>query len=367
MGYTTPQNIVYALTSCYSKAIDLFGGNYVYIPMIGGTDAARGLTGKELLGSATDINVNTETAFWGNLYQIISYSNTILSRIDKIDYPSEELKNAHKAEARFFRAFAYRSLANLYGGVPLELDEVTVAKRDYVRASREETYQQCVEDLKFAAQYLPSADKVEAPGRVPKGAANHLLAEVYISLKQWDNAIAAASAVIDGGEYHLMTTRFGRRANVPGMDPYWDLFQRGSTDRGDGNMEGIWTMQFALDIPGGSGIPYSQNRMTFERNFGSVYWFYPRDPDGVRFYHIWTTQDGGRPGDAVIVLNHNRFDIWNSDWNNDMRNKENNIFRNWKIINPASKYFGKRLSDFDHDVLAKKLRWILQGPGNLYG
>jgi hypothetical protein len=63
-------------------------------------------------------------------------------------------------------------------------------------------------------QHLPATAQ---PGRITKGAANHLLSEVYISLKQWDKAIAAASALITNPQYKLMqqNERFGKYRIVP--------------------------------------------------------------------------------------------------------------------------------------------------------
>ncbi|HSC36870.1 MAG TPA: RagB/SusD family nutrient uptake outer membrane protein, partial [Chitinophagaceae bacterium] len=58
------------------------------------------------------------TVHWTKLYKIISETNTILGRL-----PASSVKDADKpkiqATALFFRAFAYRTLGYLYGGVPM--------------------------------------------------------------------------------------------------------------------------------------------------------------------------------------------------------------------------------------------------------
>ena len=111
-----------------------------------------------------------------------------------------------------FRGYAYRMLANLFGGVPLILEEITTPRRDYVRASREEVYKQIKQDLEEAVSLLPNIESVK-DGKLSKQVAQHLLAEVNICLGLYDEAIQAASAVIDHPEMALMTNRFGSRQN----------------------------------------------------------------------------------------------------------------------------------------------------------
>ena len=68
-------------------------------------------------------------------------------------------------------------------------------------------------------------------GEISDLAAQHLLAEVYIADGQFQNAVTAATIVIDDPATALMTARFGtRKAETPG-DVYWDLFRRGNQNR----------------------------------------------------------------------------------------------------------------------------------------
>ncbi|MGV8096186.1 MAG: RagB/SusD family nutrient uptake outer membrane protein [Mangrovibacterium sp.] len=165
----------------------------------------------------------------------------------------------------FFRGFMYKLLANMYGGVPITLEETKEPTRDYVRSSRDETYDQAMQDLKYAAENLPDIGEVD-DSRVSNLAAWHVLSEVYISLRQWQNAINAASVVINFPGMALMTGRFGEDVDpernrypapfndtVYGGDVYWDLFRPGNQNRSTGNTEAIWVTQYAVDVPGGSG------------------------------------------------------------------------------------------------------------------
>lgn len=297
------------------------------------------------IGIAHDLNlyrdklnpISTEVQnVWSKLYRIVFDANTILARLDAedVDFNSEDIKDEFRGEALFFRAFAYRTLGILYGGVPLVLNEVREPKRNFVRASRDEVWNQCVEDLKFAAANLPDIDNVREEGRVSQAAAYHLLAEVYLNLEEWDASISAASWVIDNPDFGLMTERFGNRANEAG-DVYWDLFRRNNQNRTSGNREGIWVNQYEYLTPGGG------------TSFRLVSWgvnpFYIqlKDPDGVNLFVGPTEKFGGRPIGWYSSTEYMKNQIWEEDFDTDMRNSEFNIIRDIKADNPASAYYGQ--------------------------
>src|ERR1044071_8679441 len=91
---------------------------------------------------------------WVRLYKIVAEANTVISRIPESQLTASE-KLLFEARGRFFRAVAYRSLAYLFGGVPLQTTEVTEPKVDFTRATRKEVYAQCIQDLVFAVTNLP--------------------------------------------------------------------------------------------------------------------------------------------------------------------------------------------------------------------
>jgi starch-binding outer membrane protein, SusD/RagB family len=199
---------------------------------------------------------------WRGNYKIISNANTILSRL-----PGSELTDGQRvlveAEARFFRALAYRYLVYLYGGVPLVQEEITSYQSDFSRASREETLDFIKTDLMFAAENLRDIAEVKN-GKVSKEAANHLLAETALALKQYDLAHEAATRVITNPAVALVKARFGTRANQPG-DLYWDMFQRGNQNRASGNREGLFVIQFEPDILGGGQSTTARTGYQMER------------------------------------------------------------------------------------------------------
>src|SRR5690606_22193121 len=74
---------------------------------------------------------------WNTGFQIIQWANVLIDKVGQAD-PSlfkdgEAGKNLYIAEARFFRAFAYRYLVSTYGDIPLLTTPVSSAKADFTR------------------------------------------------------------------------------------------------------------------------------------------------------------------------------------------------------------------------------------------
>ena len=283
---------------------------------------------------------------WTPNYKIISEANTIIGRLSGSSLTDAQ-KKLFEARARFFRAFAYRTLAYLYGGVPLVLEEVTTPKTDFTRATRKQVYAQAIEDLKFAVANLPSlaAGNIR-DGEVSIQAANHLLSEIYLADGQYQNAVDAATAVISDPVMALMTSRFGRRSTVTPGDVYWDLFQRGNQNRKSGNREAIWVIQIETDVIGGGGSTSggSQNGVyALERVHAPLV----RDVkiNGVAPF-LWPIANytGGRGVGFLAPDSYFINNIWQSDFDNDIRNANHNFVRDFYGNNPASPFFGKLIS-----------------------
>ncbi|MEP4135334.1 MAG: RagB/SusD family nutrient uptake outer membrane protein, partial [Cyclobacteriaceae bacterium] len=184
-----------------------------------------------------------------------------------------------------------------------------------------------------------------ADGRITKGAANHLLSEMYIVNGEYNKAVAAATEVIDNSGYALMTSRFGSRSSELG-DVYWDLFRRGNQNRGAGNTEGIWVMQYEYNVTGGGDgdnlprfiIPSYRNLKT---NDGQNAFLGPMNQMVGRGIGWWAASD--------YMLNQ----VWTSSAT-DMRNSQYNIIRDVQVNNPSSAHFGQMLiadgaiSDYDN-------------------
>lgn len=294
--------------------------------------------------------------WWNRCYDYAFKANVIIGRAesDVVKWASEAEKNAIIGEARFLRAFAYRFLANMYGGVPLVLEETSGPKFDYQRASQEQVYQQCKDDLLFATQWMLTVDKVKG-GRAPRAAAYHLLSEILIQMGDYQGAIDAASVVIDDPAYSLMTERFGKYKdfqfngydhqgeNEPWGDVYWDLFRDGNFNRVEGNKECIWNVQFDVDILGGGNVGQWGGNFVLERWWGPLYWNL-KDKNGVSNFLKDTLC--GRPvgrGTATEYLDQL---VWQfkGDFDRDIRNSKYNIQRTFYWTNPNSKFYGQEIT-----------------------
>ena len=291
--------------------------------------------GAQLVPGNAHVRIN-----WQRYYSVIANTNTVLGRIDLegTEFTSEEKRLTLKAEASFFRGYLYNYLATQFGGVPLVLEEVTSAKRDFVRATQAEVYAQCIKDLEFAAANLPDVTELGDEVRLTKAAANHLLAELYIIVGEYDKAIASASLVIDHPSYELMTERFGSRMDEPG-DVYWDLFRRENQNRSSGNTEAIWVAQYEYLVPGGG------NGSTLTQFLGPGY-YNIQGPDGVNLFLGPTSQNGGRGISWFAPSDYLLYDVW-EDSPGDIRNSEANIVRDLAADNPESPYFGQKMVEND--------------------
>lgn len=297
-----------------------------------------------------EINPNSSimTNHWRALYKIVAEANTVIARIPASEMTASD-KLLFEARGRFFRAFAYRALSYIWGGVPLELNEVTDPKIDYVRATRKEVYTQIIADLTFAAANLPviTATSVK-DGEVTSQAANHLLAEVYVADGQFQNAITAATAVISSTGMGLMTSRFGsRRTEVPG-DVYWDLFRKNNQNRknGSGNTESVWVIQIETDVPGGAAISTTSFASGDGFSLERVHAPLVRDltVNNVAAFR-WPTSDytGGRGVGFWAPSKYFIDSVYAGDPVNDIRNANHNFVRRFKSSNPSSPLFNTEI------------------------
>ncbi|HEX8506606.1 MAG TPA: RagB/SusD family nutrient uptake outer membrane protein [Hymenobacter sp.] len=194
--------------------------------------------------------------WWRSAYRIIANANVLIKAA--ANAPSTVrpgYKRRIDAEARFYRAYAYNFLATLYGPVPIVDEPVTSARTDYTRAPLAEVNAFIIQDLTAALPNLWLANNTRQPsGRVTRGAAQHLLGEVYLRAGQPALAEAQLQALVGSGLYSLVRARYGVRAGQPG-DYYADMFVIGNTRRAQGNTEIIWGIEQQLSAAGVGGGP----------------------------------------------------------------------------------------------------------------
>jgi len=143
---------------------------------------------------------NTSTP-WPAFYSAITRANDVIDRV-----PAITMDSARKAsiigEASFVRALSYFYLVRLYGPVPL-IVEASDPGRNAARAPAEEVYARVVADAEAAARALPARWTGANVGRATRGAALTLLADVYLTRKEYARAAAYADSVIQLGAHSL--------------------------------------------------------------------------------------------------------------------------------------------------------------------
>ena len=184
-----------------------------------------------------------ETSYWAVCWGAVKSANTVITRHILATYKSEDEKNMVLAEGYFHRAYWYYRIVNQYGDVPYIGEEILTPKVDLVTASRKSILKQMKTDMMFAVKWLPAKP---AFGEVSKYAGYHLLAKIYLALGEFDNAIEAASEVIDKSHHQLMKVRFGKYKNDGIHDVIWDLFRKENISISE-NTEGILVGQDRVD------------------------------------------------------------------------------------------------------------------------
>lgn len=272
--FKNQQSIEIALASAYSNVQYMVFGN-----QRGGSDHNWMLNGMGL-DTFSPTGGNTHFSNWPLLtsdsgyarhygdymYKLAGRANTVVDMIDEhpeIEYANATVKDELRAEAVFLRAWAYRVLAGMFGGLVYSEHMTTEARYDYEMIPREQGWELIAKDLEYAEQNLPT--KPRLMGTVTKAAAAHYLSEIYLCLGKFKEAEDAASRVINGqdGDYHLMTTRFGNRKDqatdrygnslAAPQGAYWDLFRSSAMTDGKfasdsnpndpENKEAIWVAQ----------------------------------------------------------------------------------------------------------------------------
>lgn len=156
------------------------------------------------------------------LYRQIYYTNLLLKKA--ASFGNQSTIAVPVAEAKFFRAYCYFELVQLYGNVILLTEPVDMdsPKMNAQRDDRSLVIDQCVKDLQEAAEALP--ETATEAGRLTSDAANAMLSRVALYEATWqkfhtggadattnservtsllNTAKTAAKAVMEGGRYKL--------------------------------------------------------------------------------------------------------------------------------------------------------------------
>lgn len=144
---------------------------------------------------------------WVGHYNVINNCNIILDQVANASGEvASPVKIQAEAEAKFIRGYAYFMMVRLFGRVPL-IDKVSSggSANNIPQSEPAAIYAFIENDLRFAAANLPASWDSKFIGRATSGAANGLLAKVYLTQKKWGPAMNTAETVINSGMYDLST------------------------------------------------------------------------------------------------------------------------------------------------------------------
>ncbi len=333
-----------ALVACARNSrIEYYGGNPPILTEMLFTDmTVEGITDKS--GPAQNLNLqitpdlvyandddhNKIYYYWLEAYRGIKYANTVISRIDDATYASRAERNQVLGAALFQRAMRYYRLTNQFGDVPAIMKEITTPKLNFYSTKREVILKKIKTDLDSALVW--SSDNVNR-GEVTKGAVAHLLTKVNLALGNFDEAITAASNVINGGVYSLMKVPFGSSAAPVSFNPgsvtpvtlphnvIWDLHRPENKSLG-ANKEGLYMI---IDRFGDGGF---DGGMTIMRQAVPLWGSNINTPSGKKGtsdqlgIEFIQSNYYGRGIGRSRPSNYHQYEVWNDP--NDLRHIKGN-------------------------------------------
>jgi hypothetical protein len=183
-----------------------------------------------------DGSIEAGSEYWNWLYPIVYSTNQALENLENATNLSPRTRQQLQGECRFYRAFLYFYLVNLYGDVPLALSTSPETNRKLKRSPKADVYAQIMKDLKDAQSLLNenfvnngllpySTGAASERTRPCKWAATALLSRSYLYTNAYAKAAEAATEVINN------TTLF----ELPSV-PLNAVFRKNS-------QEAIWQLQ----------------------------------------------------------------------------------------------------------------------------
>lgn len=194
---------------------DVHGFAFISVTNIISDDADKGSTPSDQAVPVGDIDNFTLTptnkfceSLWSGHYNSIGAANQALKALTTASVDLD-LREQLQGEVRFLRGYLYFNLVRMYGGVPLVLrvpkdaDDANSDPAFQTRAPIDVVYDSIIQDLSYAIDHLPLRSQI-GTGHANKGAAQAMLAKVYMYLEEWDEVFPLTEEVINSGQYGLV-------------------------------------------------------------------------------------------------------------------------------------------------------------------
>jgi hypothetical protein len=243
------------LRNIHQNRVLVLNGTDVFASSTGWNPNANGTVGQpsaiDVYDTRFNANIGELQSLWQLLYAEIARTNTVVSRAPGITTMAPALKDARVAEAKFLRALCLFYAVQQWGDIPMPLAEVTTPSKDFPRVASAEVYKQIISDLLECEAKLPVT--ASNYGRATKGAAQFLLARVYLT-RGWNfkNALGGSTADFDAAVQYAdkVISAYPLAAN------YKDLFPTHSKNpinqykgaQNDKNAEIVFSVQYSSDV-----------------------------------------------------------------------------------------------------------------------
>ncbi len=243
------------LRNIHQNRVLVLNGTDVFASSTGWNPNANGTVGQppaiDVYDTRFNANIGELQSLWQLLYAEIARTNTAISRAPGITTMAPALKDARVSEAKFLRALALFYAVQQWGDIPMPLEEETTPSKDFPRVASAEVYKQIIADLLECEAKLPVT--ASNYGRATKGAAQFLLARVYLT-RGWNfnNALGGSNADFDAAVQYAdkVISAYPLAAN------YKDLFPTHSKNpinqykgaQNDKNAEIVFSVQYSSDV-----------------------------------------------------------------------------------------------------------------------
>ena len=209
--YKNGAELTSGVTSVYSmlKANNLVAREWFFLHDLRSDDMAAGggqleTPRNQLLLGTHDSGNSVMGTVWLAYYRLIHRANSVVDNSTEVADIAATEKARLLAEARFLRAYAYYELVSMWGGVPLYKNYVLTVDGSLPRSTDAEVYTYIIAELKEIQEQLPATYNAANQGRATKGAAQMLLARVFMQQGDYANAKTELLKVYDSNLYALV-------------------------------------------------------------------------------------------------------------------------------------------------------------------
>ncbi len=280
----------------------------------------------------TMIDNDSFLALFEWLYAVVNTSNVVITRAEDKDVDwggsdereALENKNYIIAQARLYRAWAYRHLIYSFGAVPLSTKEITGSnyRVDWERNSVDEIREVMVGDLLFAIDNLPL--RFEDNNTKPNQAvARHYLGETYLAMGEDEKAMEILQPLVESSDFGLMTERFGNNADEDG-NAFTDLFA--SPLYTEGNIEVLWAFLNSDpdELAYGTKKVFMRNMwQNYYSNLSDISGLEHSDYEGETVNLFWSLNNGKGAGRCAISIGAYSLYSYDDQQDNDYRYDDN--------------------------------------------